>query len=441
MRSLLLFLLVTPLCLGAQDTLTHERQWVINFPYGGIEIPPPNFPTLDSVANYLLQQDSFVLRIEGHTDTVGTATSNERYSLKRALSVNIALEKRNIPVNRMYMVAYGFKKPVASNKTEAGKAKNRRAEIKATCFDFIPPPPPPVIEKSVPAPPPPPPPPLFLTSEDNEFSIPCGKRRVVVKAMNGTEIRFPGSCFANCSGEVKLVVSEFFTPDQWVRNELSTFGESQLFYASESGVCFHATLPSGEPASLQPGTALEVLIPSRQMEGLLVHEEGYADTRAKRRKFDWTLITNDPLSYVDTAQAYLMQMDTASVCLAYQKPLRQVLLFKPKGPMPEQAYFYTVSGDELVSASLPYNGTDKKYAGYYLLGVENLDGALTIKSKSFKKGKKNYQVSMTLAPGKLKTEKVKIDENEYLLLGKPKLKFKPVKDAKKVKEKPLKEKK
>jgi hypothetical protein len=174
---------------------------------------------------------------------------------------------------------------------------------------------------------------------------------------------------------------------------------------------------------------------------VLVHEEDFADTRIKRRKFDWTLITNDPLTYVDSAQAYLIRTDTASICLAYQKPLRTVLMFKPKGTMPDQSYFYTVTGEELVCASMPYTGKEKKYAGYYLLGVENLEGTVTIKSKTFKKGKKNYQATVTLAPGKFKTEKVKFGDNEYFVLTQPKVKYKAVKDAKKAKEKPLKEKK
>jgi len=68
--------------------------------------------------------------IEGHTDNVGPDKYNWKLSTERALSVvNILTENTGIKVNRITASGRGMHKPVANNKTEAGKQKNRRIEI------------------------------------------------------------------------------------------------------------------------------------------------------------------------------------------------------------------------------------------------------------------------------------------------------------------------
>ncbi len=74
------------------------------------------------------------IRIEGNTDNVGSASSNKSLSLKRAQSVaDFLVKEHGMPANRFIVVGNGPDKPVASNRTEDGKAKNRRTD-----FELVP---------------------------------------------------------------------------------------------------------------------------------------------------------------------------------------------------------------------------------------------------------------------------------------------------------------
>ena len=65
----------------------------------------------------------------GHTDSVGTDAYNQKLSVRRAEAVKAFLISKGIESNRVYTEGKGEKQPVASNKTAAGRAKNRRVEI------------------------------------------------------------------------------------------------------------------------------------------------------------------------------------------------------------------------------------------------------------------------------------------------------------------------
>lgn len=69
------------------------------------------------------------LRIEGHTDNVGSPESNLALSDKRAQSVRAELIKQGIPPQRLTAVGKGSEKPIADNATDEGKEKNRRVEL------------------------------------------------------------------------------------------------------------------------------------------------------------------------------------------------------------------------------------------------------------------------------------------------------------------------
>jgi len=69
--------------------------------------------------------------IEGHTDNVGDAKTNERIGLERAESVKRYLyEQHQVPLHKMNVISYGEDKPIAPNKTRDGRAQNRRVVIK-----------------------------------------------------------------------------------------------------------------------------------------------------------------------------------------------------------------------------------------------------------------------------------------------------------------------
>ncbi len=90
----------------------------------------PNFRTsLDNFAQSLQQNPSSTITIIGHTDSTGSATVNEPLSLQRADATRDYLVTRGVAANRFQIDGRGSREPVASNDTEAGRARNRRVEI------------------------------------------------------------------------------------------------------------------------------------------------------------------------------------------------------------------------------------------------------------------------------------------------------------------------
>lgn len=101
----------------------------INFATGKATINADSFAQLDQVAAALKQQAALNLEIGGHTDNVGTVEANLALSDARAKSVMKYLTDKGTPSTRVTAKGYGQTKPVADNRTEEGRAKNRRVEL------------------------------------------------------------------------------------------------------------------------------------------------------------------------------------------------------------------------------------------------------------------------------------------------------------------------
>lgn len=84
---------------------------------------------LDDLTSKLQGMNLEVIIAVGHTDSVGTDAYNQKLSIRRAEAVKAYLVSKGIEANRVYTEGKGKKQPVASNKTAAGRAKNRRVEI------------------------------------------------------------------------------------------------------------------------------------------------------------------------------------------------------------------------------------------------------------------------------------------------------------------------
>jgi len=86
-----------------------------------------NLSAIGAILQSLLTESNII--IEGHTDNVGTAEYNQKLSEQRAHAVMKYLIDRGVAANRLHSVGYGLTKPVADNKTEDGRARNRRVEL------------------------------------------------------------------------------------------------------------------------------------------------------------------------------------------------------------------------------------------------------------------------------------------------------------------------
>lgn len=85
---------------------------------------------LDKVIEFLKKHKHIIIEISGHTDEVGGNTDNMILSKRRAGSVKQLIVKQGINKNRIITSGYGETRPIATNKTKAGKLKNRRVEFK-----------------------------------------------------------------------------------------------------------------------------------------------------------------------------------------------------------------------------------------------------------------------------------------------------------------------
>ena len=101
----------------------------INFDTGKAAIKPESLPIIDQIAALMKGHADLKLGIEGHTDNVGTPASNKTLSEQRAKAILDAVVNQGIAANRMAAIGWGQDKPVADNRTEDGRAKNRRVEI------------------------------------------------------------------------------------------------------------------------------------------------------------------------------------------------------------------------------------------------------------------------------------------------------------------------
>ncbi len=99
------------------------------FSTGKSELMPIAKEKLNEVYKVLKDQGHPKLRIEGHTDSVGSAEENRKLSLARAESVKAHFVSQGYPADRIKTVGKGPDSPVADNGSAEGRANNRRVEI------------------------------------------------------------------------------------------------------------------------------------------------------------------------------------------------------------------------------------------------------------------------------------------------------------------------
>ena len=106
----------------------------IQFDTNKFNIKPEYHEELDKVGKFLTEFPKTTGVIEGYTDSVGKMAANMKLSQRRAESVlNYLIEKFKIDPERIKAIGYGPTKPVATNKTKAGREQNRRIEANFTC--------------------------------------------------------------------------------------------------------------------------------------------------------------------------------------------------------------------------------------------------------------------------------------------------------------------
>jgi outer membrane protein OmpA-like peptidoglycan-associated protein len=112
------------------DNLVLDMPSGITFGVDSSTVQPAFQATLDKVASTLTQYEKTYVDVMGHTDSTGSDAYNQALSERRASAVAAYLTSRGVQSARLAAKGYGESQPKASNLDEAGRAANRRVEIR-----------------------------------------------------------------------------------------------------------------------------------------------------------------------------------------------------------------------------------------------------------------------------------------------------------------------
>ena len=101
----------------------------ILFDTGKAAIKPESQPIVKQVVDMMKAHPELKVAVEGHTDSAGSPSSNKALSDERAKAVMAAITAQGVAPARLSAAGFGQEKPVADNRSEEGRAKNRRVEI------------------------------------------------------------------------------------------------------------------------------------------------------------------------------------------------------------------------------------------------------------------------------------------------------------------------
>ncbi|MDE6481302.1 MAG: OmpA family protein [Alphaproteobacteria bacterium] len=102
----------------------------ITFKTDSSDINANFYATLNSVAKVLKKYSNSTVMVSGYTDSTGSMEYNQNLSRSRASAVAAYLQGQGVAANRFEILGMGPSNPIASNDTAAGRAQNRRVEIK-----------------------------------------------------------------------------------------------------------------------------------------------------------------------------------------------------------------------------------------------------------------------------------------------------------------------
>lgn len=115
---------VTPIEVGMSVDIEH-----IFFEFASAGLLPESFRSLRAIIAFLNEYPNVRIEIGGHTDNIGSQEVNQRLSEQRAKAVRDYIISEGIPAHRVESQGYHFTRPVASNRTEQGRARNRRVDF------------------------------------------------------------------------------------------------------------------------------------------------------------------------------------------------------------------------------------------------------------------------------------------------------------------------
>jgi OmpA-OmpF porin, OOP family len=104
----------------------------LGFETGSTKLTPGSAETVNNLAQVLKAYPNAQIQLSGHTDNTGSAEANQSLSLNRADAIKAMLVSQGISAERISAQGFGQDRPLASNDTEEGRARNRRTELTVT---------------------------------------------------------------------------------------------------------------------------------------------------------------------------------------------------------------------------------------------------------------------------------------------------------------------
>lgn len=102
----------------------------LNFAFDSAILPDDAADSLKAFVEYIKRYPGATFEVAGHADSTGPEGYNQGLSERRAAAVAGYLESRGIPPGQLRIIGYGEMEPIATNETEAGRARNRRVEVR-----------------------------------------------------------------------------------------------------------------------------------------------------------------------------------------------------------------------------------------------------------------------------------------------------------------------
>jgi outer membrane protein OmpA-like peptidoglycan-associated protein len=125
---------------GVGVTRVNERQILLNFPadltfdFDRDAVKSQFVPTLRDVGGILREYEQTTIDVYGHADSVGSDSYNQDLSERRAMNVASVLMNSGVIRQRVFTEGFGESRPIASNSTDDGRARNRRVEVYISAF-------------------------------------------------------------------------------------------------------------------------------------------------------------------------------------------------------------------------------------------------------------------------------------------------------------------
>jgi hypothetical protein len=368
--SLILFLISGFFSISqAQDNLSYN----IAFETAKSELPQS---VIDTLVTRLHTWQDYKIILEGHTDNVGTEAYNQKLSQARVNEIKSILVRHKIETDRIIILASGATKPIADNKTEEGRAENRRVEILLTTH---------ILDKALV---------LEKTKQLNDKLLTLISKRGVTHRINprveqkivakqGTRIRVPANAFDVPEGaDVLLKVTEIYRKSDMILHNLATVSNGHAL--ETGGMLKIEAFSNGLPVQLKEGIALDVEVPTRQIEDSM---QLFSSVVADNGSINW--VQPQPLArstrYIAPPNLnWNINNDSSALFPDPKEPLNPSLKKEP-GPVDSSSY-YQLKARAKELRETPY----KSYLNYTV--VKGLFGKRKVKKS--KKDSINYLVTV-----------------------------------------------